>query len=115
MQIFIRVIFYISIIIVCWLSLVKAEDINYFNNLSFSTDKLVHFLIYFYLTILGLISNFKIPDIYIALFIFLFSCLIEVVHIFHPYRFFEYFDLLANLFGVTIATIIFSKKGKKIY
>ena len=33
-----------------------------------------------------------------------------IIHIFHPNRFFEYFDLLANLIGVTIALQIYRFK-----
>ena len=35
-----------------------------------------------------------------------------IIHIFHPNRFFEYFDLLANLIGVTIALQIYRFKTK---
>jgi len=45
--------------------------------------------------------------------IFIFGLIIELIHYFHPYRYFEYFDLLANLIGVTIALQIFRLKKFK--
>ena len=108
-----KYIFYVSVLIVFFLSIVNASDIEMFARLSFLSDKAVHGLIYFYLTFIGLLSKFKIKDISIASLIFLFGFIIEIIHYFHPYRYFEYFDLLANLIGVTIALLIF--KLKNIY
>ena len=103
---FIRSVFYVSIFIVFILSIVNAESIPTFKNLSFDADKIVHAIVYFILTYLGLLSRFNISKLTLSLLIFFFGLFIEIVHFFVPYRFFEYFDLLANLIGVTIAQLV---------
>lgn len=103
---FSRLIFYFSLLIVFILSTVNANDIPRFNSLSMLSDKLVHLLIYAYLCFVGFTSKFKISNLTLAIYIFLFGAFIELIHYFHPNRYFEYFDLLANLFGVTIALLI---------
>ena len=115
MQALIRFIFILSIIVVFYLSIVDASEIPNFALLSFISDKFVHAFIYFYLTLLGLFSRFNISELYIAINIFMFGLLIEIVHYFHPFRYFEYFDLLANLIGVTIALLLISLKNNKAY
>ena len=110
MQALIRFIFLISILVVFYLSIVSASEIPHFAILSFISDKFVHALIYFYLTLLGLFSRFNVNDLFIVISIFMFGLIIELIHYFHPYRYFEYFDLLANLIGVTIALLIFKLK-----
>ena len=101
-----RVIFYFSLLIVFSLSIVNADDIPKFNSLSLLSDKLVHLLIYAYLSYVGFMCKFQISNLTLAFYIFIFGAFIELIHLFHPYRYFEYFDLLANLFGVTIAFLI---------
>ena len=101
-----RILFYVSILVIFLLSIVNAINIPAFNSLSFISDKFVHGAIYFYLTLLGLVCSFKRSNYFVASNIFFFGAFIEIIHFFHPYRFFEYFDLLANLFGVTIALLI---------
>ncbi len=88
------------------LSVVNADDIPKFNSLSLLSDKLVHLLIYAYLSYVGFMCKFQISNLTLAFYIFIFGAFIELIHFFHPYRYFEYFDLLANLFGVTIAFLI---------
>ena len=111
MQAIIRTVFLISIIIVFCLSVVNASEIPNIAMLSFVSDKVIHALIYFYLTLLGLFSRFNTNELSMAIIIFVFGLIIELVHYFHPYRYFEYFDLLANLIGVTIALQIFRLKN----
>ena len=101
-----RLIFYFSLLVVFILSIVNADDIPRFNSLSMLSDKLVHLSIYAYLCFVGFICKFKISNLTLAIYIFLFGAFIELIHYFHPNRYFEYFDLLANLFGVTIALLI---------
>ena len=101
-----RVIFYFSLLVVFSLSVVNADDIPKFNSLSLLSDKLVHLLIYAYLSYVGFMCKFQISNLTLAFYIFIFGAFIELIHLFHPYRYFEYFDLLANLFGVTIAFLI---------
>lgn len=102
----IRSLFFISVFIIFILSIVNTRSIPSLNYLLFDADKTAHVLTYFYLTYLGLLSGFNISKFTLFLMIFTFGFFIEIIHIFHPYRYFEYFDLLANLFGVTIALLI---------
>ena len=88
------------------LSVVNADDIPKFNSLSLLSDKLVHLLMYAYLSYVGFMCKFQISNLTLAFYIFIFGAFTELIHLFHPYRYFEYFDLLANLFGVTIAFLI---------
>ena len=109
---YIRLIFYFSLLVVFILSTVNADVIPRFNSLSMLSDKLVHLSIYAYHCFVGCICKFKISILNFAIYIFLFGAFIELIHYFHPNRYFEYFDLLANLFGVTIALLI--NKLKKL-
>ena len=101
-----RLIFYFSLLLVFVLSTVNADDIPKFNSMSMLSDKLVHLFIYAYLCYIGFVCRFKISNLNLAIYIFLFGAFIELIHYFHPNRYFEYYDLLANLFGVTIALVI---------
>jgi VanZ family protein len=110
-----KTILYFSLLIVFILSIVNADEIPRFKDLPLLSDKLVHFLIYFYLTYFALLSRFTLHNYLVVLIIFIFGLFIEFIHFFHPYRFFEYLDLLANLIGVTIALLIFELKNNKSY
>ena len=101
-----RIVFILSIIIVFVLSIVNSSDISFFENLSFLSDKAIHGIIYFYLTFMGIICKFRISNFALFLLIFIFGFSFEIIHLFHPNRFFEYYDLLANLIGGTIALLI---------
>ena len=103
-------IFFISLAIIMWLSVVPAADIPNIAALSFLTDKAIHFLIFLYLSSLGLLSRFKLSNIYLLLAIFSFGLLIEIIHFYHPYRYFELADLVANSLGILLASLIFRKK-----
>ena len=111
----IRILFYVSLLLVSYLSLVNASEIPYFESMSFISDKFVHSLIYFYLAILGILSKFRLNDLKVVALIFLFGVFIELIHYYHPHRLFEFFDLLANLIGVTIAFLIFRVKNTLTY
>ena len=107
-----RLVFFSSLVAVFILSIVNANEIPRINALGFVTDKVIHFIIYLYLALIGLMCSFKIRKIVLIFYVFLFGFFIEIIHIFHPNRFFEYFDLLANLIGVTIALQIYRFKTK---
>jgi VanZ family protein len=109
---FIRLVFFSSLAAVFILSIVNANEIPRINALGFLTDKVVHLIIYLYLALIGLMCSFKTRKIVLVFYIFMFGFFIEIIHIFHPNRFFEYFDLLANLIGVTIALQIYRFKTK---
>ena len=107
-----RLVFFSSLVAVFILSIINANEIPRINALGFVTDKVIHFIIYLYLALIGLMCSFKIRKIVLIFYVFLFGFFIEIIHIFHPNRFFEYFDLLANLIGVTIALQIYRFKTK---
>ena len=107
-----RLVFFSSLLAVFILSIVNANEIPRINALGFVTDKVIHLIIYLYLALIGLMCSFKIRKIVLIFYVFLFGFFIEIIHIFHPNRFFEYFDLLANLIGVTIALQIYRFKTK---
>ena len=107
-----RLVFFSSLLAVFILSIVNANEIPRINALGFLTDKAIHLIIYLYLALIGLMCSFKTRKIVLIFYIFMFGFFIEIIHIFHPNRFFEYFDLLANLIGVTIAHQIYRFKTK---
>ena len=106
----IRFVFFISLCLVFYLSLLPASEIPNFAALSEISDKVLHASIYFYLGYLGLNCFFQASEYLIIFYVFIFGLVIEIVHFFHPYRYFEFLDLLANLIGVTIALLIFKLK-----
>lgn len=105
-----RSIFFLSILIVFYLSIVPATAIPNIAALDFLSDKLIHALIFLFLSFVGLKCHFNISKIFLLTMIFIFGLSIEVIHYYHPYRFFEIADLVANLVGILAALIIFNKK-----
>lgn len=95
-----------------YLSIVPASSIPNIAALSFITDKGIHFLIFLYLSYLGLSCNFRIQKNVLLVSIFSFGLIIEIIHFYHPYRYFEIFDLIANLFGILLALAIYQKKDE---
>jgi len=105
-----RSIFFLSLLIVFYLSIVPADAIPNIAALDFLSDKLIHALIFLFLSFVGLKCHFNIPKIFLLTMIFSFGLSIEVIHFYHPYRFFEIADLIANLVGILAALVIFNKK-----
>ncbi len=105
-----KLIFFLSIFVIFYFSVVPASDIPNIAALNFLTDKAIHFLIFLYLSSIGLLSRFKLSNIYLLLAIFSFGLLIEIIHFYHPYRYFEFADLAANSLGIVLASFIFQKK-----
>ena len=110
MKIVYRSIFFLSLLIVFYLSIVPAAAIPYIASLDFLSDKLIHGLIFLFLSFVGLKCHFSISKIFLLTMIFSFGLTIEVIHYFHPYRYFEIADLIANLIGIIAASVIFNKK-----
>lgn len=106
-----RLIFFISLLIVFYLSIVPAAEIPYIDALNFLNDKLIHALMFLFLSFVGLKCHFNISKIFLLTTIFGFGLSIEVIHYYHPYRFFEIADLIANLIGILAAVAIFNKKN----
>ncbi len=76
-----------------------------------------HALAFFYLSILGLISQLRNKSLYqTIIFLMFLSTILELSHYFIPNRSFEFLDLFANLLGALIAVIVIIsyKKYKKI-
>ena len=105
-----RSIFFISLLIIFYLSIVPAAAIPKIAALDFLSDKLIHTLIFLFLSFIGLKCYFNISKIFLLSMIFSFGFMIEVIHYYHPYRFFEIADLIANLIGILAALVIFNKK-----
>ena len=105
-----RSIFFLSLLIVFYLSIVPAVAIPNIAALDFLSDKLIHGLIFLFLSFVGLKCHFSISKIFLLTMIFSFGLTIEVIHYFHPYRYFEIADLIANLIGIIAALVIFNKK-----
>ena len=108
----VRGMFFISIILIFYLSLIPASELEFFNALSFIGDKISHGVIFFYISILGMFCNFKIKNQILMVIIFSFGLTIEIVHYFHPYRYFEWADLLANFLGIILAGAIYKTLQK---
>jgi len=89
---------------------VPAAAIPSIAALDFLSDKLMHLLIFLFLSFVGLKCHFSISKIFLLTMIFSFGLTIEVIHYYHPYRFFEIADLIANLIGILAALVIFNKK-----
>ena len=105
-----RLIFTSALITTFYFSIVPAADIPNFAALTFLSDKFVHALIYFSLAYIGLNCYFNLSNPYLLVFIFSFGLIIEIVHYYHPNRFFEIADLIANLLGILFASFLFKKK-----
>ncbi len=98
-----RGIFFISLTLIFYLSLIPASELEFFSALSFIGDKISHSVIFFYLAMLGMFCNFTIKNQILMIIIFSFGLTIEIVHYFHPHRYFEWADLLANFLGIILA------------
>ena len=83
------------------------------NNLPYQhIDKIIHFILFFiqsYLvtkTYLLRVKNVTLSILKVIIPFIIFSVLIEVIQIYIPYRSFDLFDLLMNIFGSIIGSII---------
>ena len=106
-----RLTFFLSLLIVFNLSIVPAAAIPNIAALNFLSDKLIHGLIFLFISFVGLKCHFNISKTFLLIMIFSFGFMIEVIHYYHPYRFFEIADLIANLIGILAALVIFNKKN----
>tara|TARA_A200000159_G_scaffold149547_1_gene158157 strand:+ start:616 stop:954 length:339 start_codon:yes stop_codon:yes gene_type:complete len=106
-----RINFFLSLLLVMYFSAVPASSIPNIAALSFLTDKMIHALVFLYLSFIGLNCYFDISKLMLLGMIFSFGLVIEIIHFYHPYRFFEIPDLIANLIGILLALVIFNKKS----
>ena len=105
-----RFIFYITVTITFYLSIVPASDIPNIAALNFISDKLIHSLIFFFIAFVGLNCKYSFSDFYLLSSIFIFGLIIEIIHLYHPYRYFVFADLIANLIGILAALFFYKKK-----
>ncbi|MDA0949660.1 MAG: VanZ family protein, partial [Proteobacteria bacterium] len=98
-----RIIFCLSLLLILFFSVIPASSIPNIAALSFLTDKMIHALIFLYLSFLGLNSYFNLSKLLLLGLIFTFGFVIEIIHFYHPYRFFEIADLISNLIGILLA------------
>ena len=106
-----RINFFLSLLLVMYFSAVPASSIPNIAALSFLTDKMIHALVFLYLSFIGLNCYFDISKLMLLGMIFSFGLVIEIIHFYHPYRFFEIPDFIANLIGILLALVIFNKKS----
>ena len=105
-----RIIFYITLMITFYMSIVPASTIPNIAALSFIGDKAVHLSIFFLISLIGLNCKYNISNLFLLSLIFSFGLTIETIHYYHPYRYFEFADLMANLSGIFLALLIYKKK-----
>ncbi|MDA9561200.1 VanZ family protein [Gammaproteobacteria bacterium] len=105
-----RTIFFSSLLLILYFSVIPASSIPNIAALSFLTDKMIHALIFLYLSFIGLNCYFNLSKIFLLGLVFTFGLVIEIIHFYHPYRFFEIADLISNLIGILLALFIFNKK-----
>ena len=66
-----------------------------------------HLFCFMYITTLAVICNLKQIRIFTNFyFIFFISILLEITHYFIPNRAFEFYDLLANISGITLVLLV---------
>ncbi len=91
-----RVVFYGLLITVLLLSLLPVEQPNFSPN-----DKINHILAYVGLTTAGFLAYRKL--LMVAVMIFLFGVLIELLQGLTGYRFLSLYDIFANTSGIVLA------------
>ena len=110
-QIYVKVLFWISAIVVLVLSSMPTT-LNYtIHNL----DKLAHLLTFFSLSILLLFAyKFAKPFFTSALLMALFGLMLELLQRYVPNRVFSMTDFAADILGIALALILFRILGDKI-
>ena len=103
-----RINFFISLLLVMYFSAVPSSSIPNIAALSFLTDKMIHALIFLYLSFIGLNCYFNISQLLLLGMIFSFGLVIEIIHFYHPYRFLEIPDLIVTFIVILKAFAIFN-------
>ena len=99
------------------LSLIPVPDLGIPKFQLFEIDKLVHFVMYFSLTILWCLAskNFYKSNFKLLLFAIFFGFVLEIFQHILPFgRYFDFGDLLANGLGVIFGIIILYYIKKKL-
>ena len=98
-------------------SLIPVQDLNFPKFQLFGIDKLLHFVMYFSLTILWCLSSkhFYSSNFKLLLFVIFFGFILEIFQHILPFgRYFDLGDLLANSLGVIFGIIILYYIKKKL-
>ena len=110
-------VYYFSLIVLLILYLFPGSLIGYFlyGNLGQQPNLIAnpigtsinHLIFFSYITVLAIIIRQKVKNIFTNYKIILFiSCILEILHLIVPNRAFEFYDLIANIFGVVIVLLI---------
>ena len=110
-------VYYFSLIILLVLYLFPGSLIGYFlygnlgqqpNLITYSIGTSINHLFFFsYITLLSIIVSSRVKNIFTSYKVILFiSCILEILHLIVPNRAFEFYDLIANIFGVIIVLLI---------
>ena len=119
--------YYFSLVVLLILYLFPGSLIGYFlygnlgqqpNLISNPIGTSINHLIFFsYITVLAIIIRPRVKNIFTSYKVILFiSFILEILHLIIPNRAFEFYDLIANIFGVVIILLInsFTKWSKSI-
>ena len=119
--------YYFSLVVLLILYLFPGSLIGYFlygnlgqqpNLISNPIGTSINHLIFFsYITVLAIIIRPRVKNIFTSYKVILFiSFILEILHLIIPNRAFEFYDLIANIFGVVIVLLInsFTKWSKSI-
>ncbi len=109
--------YYFSLVVLLILYLFPGSLIGYFlygnlgqqpNLISNPIGTSINHLIFFsYITVLAIIIRPRVKNIFTSYKVILFiSFILEILHLIIPNRAFEFYDLIANIFGVIIVLLI---------
>ena len=120
-------VYYFSLVALLILYLFPGSLIGYFlygnlgqqpNLISNPIGTSINHLIFFsYITVLAIMIRPRVKNIFTSYKVILFiSFILEILHLIIPNRAFEFYDLIANIFGVVIVLLInsFTKWSKSI-
>ena len=117
--------FVLVISAIFWLSVIKTPSLKFYENWFWDNiDKFGHALAYAALYFSGAFSlksfsnkkQLKFSNLKVLYaFCFLYGFLIEVLQHFLPHRSFDPFDMLANIVGISLGTLIFVRMYSKAF
>lgn len=119
MRILTKALFYLYILIVLFLLVMKTKSMGVKLDLSFfgiPTDKIIHAILFFPFLVFTRI-NYPRNAFFTCLFLGIFFCsFCESLHYFIPYREFSIYDFYANIVGLSIGSLgyLFKKNSNSI-
>lgn len=116
-----KISFYLYLFVLAYLSLFigtqNAEN-NIIHKLSITdTGFVLHLVAYFIAAMLGTWVNYEKKltiKLYVLSIIFIYSYALEILQYFHPYRSFNFYDVLANGLGIVIFILIYQIFGLRV-